>query len=174
MREDDAGIQPRSDRWRSVQEIKNIVVIFPPLIFFFFFTAVTLHANGRRTTERTVVPPRRNKDQSRLKFPSPTTEPLLLFFLCYSSSSSLGKTTIPDCHTCLCSRIQGTTTSSVKREEEDPRIGMKKKERNTGVVSSVTGRVWGRRGGGGRSTGQTASTPLFSERQKLILIARPL
>lgn len=136
----------------------------------FFFPAVTLHANGRRTTELTVVPPRRNKDRSRLKFPSPTIEPLLLFFLCFSSSSSsLGKTTIPDCHTCLCSRVQGTTTSSVKREEEDPRTGMKKKARNAGIVSSMTG--WG---GGGRRMGQTASTPLFSERQKLIFIARPL
>lgn len=115
---------------------------FKAFDFFCFFPAVTLHANGRRTTERTAVPPRRNKDQSRLKFPSPTTEPLLLFFLCYSSSSSsssLGKTTIPDCHTCLCSRVQGTTTSSVKREEEDPGTGMKKKERNTGIVSSVGG-----------------------------------
>lgn len=34
MRVDDVGFQSRSDRWRSVQEIKNIVVIFFPFDFF--------------------------------------------------------------------------------------------------------------------------------------------
>lgn len=35
---DDAGFQSRCDRWRSVQEIKNIVVIFFPFDFFFFYS----------------------------------------------------------------------------------------------------------------------------------------
>lgn len=140
---------------------------FPFDFFFFFFAAITLHANGRQTTEWTAVPPRRNKDQRCLKFPSSTTEPLLLLFFCYSSSFfSLGKTTSPDCHTCLCSRLRGTTTSSVKREEDDLGTGIKKtKERNTGIASSVPGRV---------VVDEVWVTPLFSQRQKLILIARPL
>lgn len=111
--------------------------------------------------------PDKTKTSAAWSFSSPTTKPLLLFFFCYSSSSSLGKRTIPDFHTCLCSCVRGTT-SSLKREGDDPGKKEWKTERNTGIVSFVIGS----RVVSGQSAGQTAGTPLFSEHQKLILIAR--
>lgn len=87
MRADDAGIQPRSDRWRSVQEIKNIVVIFPPLIFFFFFfsgnIACKWEANNR--TDGRPSPAEQRPETLEVSFPNRRAAaaflPLLLLLL---------------------------------------------------------------------------------------------
>lgn len=94
--------------------------------------------------------------------------PQLPSFYCFSSSATLppphwGKGVFqiatPACFHVFMEQLH---LSNVKRKIREK--GMK----NTDIVSSVTGLG----AVSGQSTGQTARTPLFSEHQKLILIAR--